>query len=150
MKQLLIAFVLLLSFQSFAQLQVKKASPATKIGSVNSGGRFLAELSYKVEEGDTTYTLMYRNCEYKQILSIESVKFNSEGGTVEQLYTILKSVFSDENKKNKEYKVELRLGDTDVIISNFRMMGVSSAMFSTTKGYVYLTEGQLDKLFGKK
>ena len=118
------------------------------MGTIKVVGSIQAQLYYRIVEEDTLYTLLFRNQEYQQLVDYSSVTFSAEDNTLKKLYDILKSVFTEENKKNKEYKVKLKLGETEVIISNFRIMGGTSVMFFTSDGYITLTEKQVDKLFG--
>jgi hypothetical protein len=152
MRQIITLFAVLFASISFAQIQVSQVHTKAEehvVGSLKPAGYFHSELTYRIEDKDTIYTLMYRNAKYSQIRDYKSLKFSGEDNTLNQLYDVIKSVFSDENKKNKDFKVELKLGETQVIISNFKTMGITSAMFFTSDGYFYLTEKQLDKLFGK-
>lgn len=150
MRTLFTLLAIILASTSFAQLQMKQSSPKVVIGTIKAGGVLHQELSYRLDgDKDTVYTLMYKNVQYRTLSDYESVSFNSDGNTLEELYKVMKSVFSSENAKNKEFKVQFTLGETDVIVSNFRQMGITTAMFYTKDGYTFIGEKQLDKLFGK-
>jgi hypothetical protein len=84
-----------------------------------------------------------------QIGSIESVSFENENGTLNSLYEILKSFFTKENRKNKEYIRMFKLGDKNVYCANAIIFG-NYIYFSVDGGFMYLTEKQVDKLFGKR
>lgn len=134
---------------SFAQLQLQDSgSKSVLVGKCKNGMYTQAELSYTLVGNDTMYTLTYLNAKYTTLTDYVTLTFSEEGGTKNQLYTVFKSFFSDENKKNKEYKQAFKLGNEQVIASNFRAMGVTSMMLYTSKGYCYLTEAQVEKLFG--
>jgi hypothetical protein len=128
--------------------EVKKLPEPVKIGEVKRAGSFVVNLSYRVEGSDTTYTLMYRDQQYSSLIEIESVTFSGIDNTLDKLYRVFKSVFSDENKRNGEYKVQFRLGGEDVIVSNYIAAGKPSAFFHAD-GYFALWEKEVDKLFGK-
>lgn len=148
-KVLLAIVSLFISTYSFSQLQLQEASPkSVLVGKCKNGMYTQAELSYSLVGNDTMYNLMYLNAKYTTLTDYVSLTFGEEGGTKSQLYSVLKSFFSDENKKNKEYKQSFKLGTEQVIASNFRAMGVTSVMIYTSKGYCYLTESQIDKVFG--
>lgn len=150
MKPILLSIFTFIAVSSFSQIQVNKIEPANVVGRIKSVGSLVAEITYRIQEDkDTLYTLLYRNSEYSTLVDYQSVKFSSEGNTLNELYKIMKSVFADENKKNKDYKVSFKLGETEVIVSNFRMMGVTNAMFFTRKGHFFISDKQLEKLFGK-
>ena len=146
MKSIIIAISLLIAGNLFAQIGTPvKEIQSTIVGKVNPMNTFIAELNYSVKDKDTTYTLSFRDMKYEQITSIKSIQFSGEGNTVEQLYSLMKSVFLDENKKNKDYAVTVTLGSNLVSISHYRNM----VQFLVDNSNVFLTEKQIDKLFGK-
>lgn len=147
MKISILIFSLFISSVAFCQIEVKTSPKKFTVGTIKRTG---TELFGEVIDNDTTYVLMYRNAEYQHIIDFRSISFTNEDNTLEQFYKLLKSVFLDENVKNKEYKVEFKLGDKDVSVSNFRMMGTSQSMFVTPRGYALFNEKEIDKLFGKK
>lgn len=148
--KILIAILLLTISQALkAQIEVKQASKAVTVGKVKSGSALIAEMSYTVEDNDTLYTIIYNNAEYKTLTDIQAIAFDGQDNTFGKLYDVLKTFFSDENKKNKNYSVSLKLGGKNVTLMNMRVMGITSVMVHGEKGYFYLTEKQVDKLFGK-
>ncbi len=151
MRTLLLSAILFVSISSFCQIStVRKLEKGTSVGKIAPMGAFIAELSYDVGPAkDTTYTLMFNDATYSKIDAIKSVHFSGTEGTAEKLYEMFKSVFSPENKKNKDYIVTATLGMEQVIISNFKSMGVVSAMFTVNGAFFTLVEKQVDKLFGK-
>lgn len=154
MKYLLtIMIITVLSHIGLAQIGAPvKVLPSTTVGKIAPMGTFTAELSYTINDADTkdtSYTFRFRNHKYTQIDSYESVQFSGEGNTAEQLYKVFKSVFTDENKNNKDYFVHFSLGKETVAISHTKSMGITSAMFQAKDAYVMLTEKQINKLFGK-
>lgn len=156
MKRLLtimIITVLQLGSNTYGQISTPiKSAPRTTVGKIAPLGSFTAELSYQKSEQegtDTIYSLSFRNAKYSHITSVETVHFSSEGNTVNELYKVFKSVFLPENKNNKDYMVHFTLGKTDVAISTFKNMGITSAMFFCNGAYFTLVDKQVDKLFGK-
>ncbi len=148
-KDTLFVIILLISTTSYCQIQMQSSGGSkVVVGKCKNGAYTQAELSYTIEEKDTLYTLLYLNQKYSTLTDYVTLTFSEEGGTKNQLYSILKSVFSEENKKNKEYKQSFKLGNDQVIASNYRTMGVTSVMLFTSKGYCFLTESQLEKVFG--
>ena len=146
MKNLLYLIAFFVCSNNFGQIQNVKQLEV--IGTIKPKRTISAELSYIIQDdSDTLYTIMFRNRKYDYILRMQSIHFSGHDGTLQSLYTICKSVFSDENKTKKDYKVQFKLGGEQVIVSN---KGMSSLMFSTEKGYFYLTDRQVDRLFGKK
>ena len=153
MKKLSMVFLLaLVATVSFGQIQVYNVNktPKTSIGKLKSGLAFVAEMESEVEGKDTTYTLSFHDARYTQIVSIKSLYFNSVGNSFESFYEICKSVFKEENKKNKDYMVTFRLGDKDIAVVNSRMMGITYVrILVDNSGTIQLLESQIDKLFGK-
>jgi hypothetical protein len=151
----LLTLLIFASITQFIHGQIstpQKITPSTTIGKIAPMGTFTAELSYSVNEADasdTIYTLRFRNHKYTQIDSYENVRFSSEGNTVDELYKAFKSVFTEENKKNKDYLIHFTLGKDVVAISQAKSMGIISSMFLAKDAYVLLTEKQVNKLFGK-
>ena len=133
-----------------AQIQIQTSNSEVIVGKCKNGAYTQAQLSYTIQEDkDTLYAFLFLNAKFSALTDYQTIQFSGENNAVSDLYNILKSFFTEENKKNKEYKVEFKLGNTQVIASNVRIMGVTSVMIFTTKGYVYLTEKQVEKVFGK-
>jgi hypothetical protein len=139
---------IVLSTPAFSQIQLAQKPVSVSLGEgVRSGGKFVAEIKVHPEEKDTTYTLLYQNMKYSTITDIKGVGFYAEGNTLNTLYSLFKSVWAAENKDNKDYKVEFKLGSQDVIITT---AGKKALFFTTDKGYFALTEKEVDQLFGRK
>jgi spore maturation protein CgeB len=153
MKQILVvAIALIASVSSFAQLQVidVNKNPSTTVGKLKSGLAFIAELDYRLDDKDTIYTLSYQDNKYQHIVAIKSINFNSDGNALDGFYSICKSVFSEENKKNKDYNVIFKLGNEEMMVMNSRMMGITYVRIVIGNSYTLpLLESQVDKLFGK-
>ena len=146
----LLAILCLINLNLEAQIQIQNPNPEVIVGKCKNGAYTQAQLSYVIQQDkDTLYTFLFLNAKYSTLTDYQSIVFSGENNTINDFYSVLKSFFSDENKKNKDYKVEFKLGATQVIASNLRIMGVTSVMILTSKGHVYLTEKQVDKVFGK-
>lgn len=130
----------------------QQVATQSKVGKVAPMGSFIAELTYAInpeDSKDTTYILSFRNYKYRTLTQIETIRFSSEGDSMNQLYALCKSVFSDENKKNKDYAVNVTLGKELIQVGQFRQMGTVNCMILIPAGYGVLSESQVDKLFGK-
>lgn len=151
MKYLLTALITIsLCHEGTGQISVpQKSQPAITVGKIAPLGSFTAELSYQVDGTDTTYTLRFRNAKYTQIISTESVLFDSDGNAIGGLYNAFKSVFSEENRNNKDYLIHFTMGKDVVAISTYKNMGITQAMFLVKDAHFAITEKQVDKLFGK-
>ncbi len=146
----ILLFLLLFPFFVDAQIEIKKETAPVYIGKVKAGYISKAELFYKIIDDDTVYTLMFKNEQYKTLVDYEYISFSNQDGTLQKLYELFKTVFTDENKKNKDYQVKFTLGESSALISNWRLFGNTSAYFSNSKGYCVLTENNIELLFGKK
>ena len=151
MKRLLFILSMTITTQCFSQIEVnRESSKDVIVGQVKNGAYLHSQLMYTVNgEKDTTYAIFFRNAKYETLSDFQYVTFTNDGGTLDTLYNILKSFFTEEHKKDKDYKVEFKLGKDDVTVENFTMLGKTSVMFWTSKGYFYINDKQVDKLFGK-
>ena len=136
-----------------AQISVTSVNNKAKVvvGKIAPMGAFIADLTYKIEGVDTIYTFCHHNQKYKTLTDINCVVFLGRDNTFESLYTLFKSVFLEENRKNKDYLVSFKLLDDGYVIRTRRDMGVTQVQFSNESftEYVSFTEKQVDKLFGK-
>jgi hypothetical protein len=151
-KVIMTSLLVLVASFSFGQIQVYKVdkTPPTSIGKLKSGLAFVAEMEREVNGMDTTYTLSYQDNKYQHITAIQSLQFNSVDNSFDTFYEICKSVFKEENKKNKDYSVTFKLGQETIVVTNSRTMGTAYVRIFSGNGYsIPLLESQIDKLFGK-
>lgn len=128
-----------------------KEAPSTIVGKVTNMGTFIGQLAYAVDENkDSVYDLSFRNYKYTTITQIGHIRFSGEGHAVDSLYALMRTVFADENRKNKDYAVTVALGKQPISISTYRTMGTTTVMILNDEGHGLFTERQLDKLFGKQ
>lgn len=134
---------------SFSQIEVKEVSKEIIVGAIKNGGKTRSQLSYSVGGNDTTYTIMYQDIKYHYATDLDKIHFSSKFNNLENLYQVLRGFFSKENKKNKDYKLDLTLGENKLLLSNYAVMGITTVMVTSDSGSFALSEKQLDKLFGK-
>jgi hypothetical protein len=115
------------------------------IGKCKNGAYTQAEITFKPTKEDTVFRFTYLNAKYSTLNDYQTITFNSEGNTLSSFYSVLKDMFSKQKGSEQSFK----LGDTDVIVSNKKNMGVTALLIYTPNGYVYLTEKQVDKTFGR-
>jgi hypothetical protein len=137
-------FLVSIFFSASGQLHIDEPVSKTTVGKVAG-----AELYYEVKDQDTTYTLLFRNAEYSSIVDYAAITWQSAQGETEALYNLFMSVFKDENKKNKNYKVEFKLGTHDAVIRTERGMGMTYLWLWTDAGYTTFGQEQIKRLFGK-
>jgi hypothetical protein len=152
MKKLLVLLISFVSFASYGQISVINIPKSNEVGKVKSGMYTHAEITYMVDDKDTTYTFTYLDAQYKMLTEYKSVYFQSDGKSLESFYKICKSVFNEQNKKNKDYSVSFKLGNDFMFVRNSRMFGIGYVTIGVIdKGYtIQLLESQIDKLFAKK
>lgn len=150
MKRLLLLLSLPIALKSTSQIQAVHEVPKDVVlGEVKVVGSLHSRLSYQVYDSDTIYTLLYLNAKYKVLTEYETIHFNNEGGTLDTLYSILKTFFSNEHKKEKDYKVMFKLGDEQVMANSYRTMGATVVTIFTKNGHCEFYEKWIDRLFGK-
>ena len=140
--RLLLAF-LIIPFTSFCQTDAHQVPKEILVGGIHK-----AKLYYSVSGTDTNYILKYLPKTERENF-YEPIYFSSQNGTLDNFYVIMKSFFTADHRKDKEYKVAFMLGNTHIVASNQKNMGGNQVRFWTTKGAIYLDERQVDKLFGK-
>ena len=81
-----------------------------------------------------------------------TIFFKADGNAKDDFYLIISTVFSDENKRNKQYEVTFKLGNELVQVKNFRFTGITYAMivFNGKSQTIPLLKSVVNKTFGKK
>jgi hypothetical protein len=137
---------------SFSQIKSVENTKPIEIGKVGGGSMspFVASLNYNKGDADVnTYFLMYNNLKYTTITDINSVVFSASQTELDGFYNELKNSFASEKGTEKKFE----LGKETVWVKTIKNLGVTSLQITTsdegTLGYFYLTNKQLDKLFGK-
>lgn len=117
---------------------------------VTNMGTYIGGFSYSLEEDgkDTSYDLSFNNYKYQHITAIGHIYFSGEGHALDSLHALMKTVFLDENRKNKDYSIAVRLGKGLIQIGTYRVMGVTACMIQNDEGYGLFTEKQTERLFG--
>ncbi|HEY0677301.1 MAG TPA: hypothetical protein VGD17_03405, partial [Chitinophagaceae bacterium] len=118
-------------------------------GQVKLIGVAKASLEYKVNDADSSFILLLED-ERKELKKFFSVRFSSKENTLQNLYEILVSFFEKENWNNKDYIKIFTLGETKVTV--YKAAGLVQAktiMFSTDKGRIRLTKGEINRLFNR-
>ena len=119
----------------------------TKYSDLSSLGFSRASLQYVVNDSDTTFLLMMWD-QRPEIKSNFTVKFRSEGNTLSNLNRILLSFFEKDNWRKKDYIRVFQLGDEKVSVYRSGMIEPKAIIFSTDKGRIQFTKGDVEKLFG--
>lgn len=151
MKKLLFLSIMFFSFSLSAQIIEVQKPKFEKIGEVNSGGIvFLSSIQFSKgipNDSTNTYIWTYRNSKFTTITDIQSISFSANTKEFDLFYNMLKTQISSPKGTEKQ----LLLGKNDILIKTIRNLGVSSlTIFNlTNNSYFYLTNNQIDKLFGK-
>jgi hypothetical protein len=136
-------------FGAHAQLEERESADWKVIGRLKFGGITKAKMEYTVSGNDTTYLLFIKDVRDQPKDNYFGITFKSVDGTYEKLYTILKSFFLPENKKDRKYSRTFNLGKTGVHVQHYQLITGRGVMFSTTEGHTYWSSKDIDKLFGK-
>lgn len=148
MKKLLSLTLLVLALGTQAQLVKKEGSKFTIVGEHKRGGTVIFSLKYGLLNKDTLYLLTYRNGKYTEIVDYQSFSFKG-AQTCEDLYQAMGSFLTDESKQKKEYSETYDMGDIDVTLSHYRLLGKDYVWVYTREGYFMVDRKALDQLFGK-
>ena len=150
MKKMMLLIILLMAFSaSYAQIEEREAAGWQVIGRLKFGGITKAKMEYTVSGNDTTYLLFIKDVRDQPKDNYFGITFKSVDGTYEKLYTILKSFFLPENKKDRKYSRTFNLGNTGVHVQHYQLITGRGIMVSTNEGYTYWSAKDIDKLFGK-
>lgn len=149
-KTILLLLLTLLSFTGFTQIEMKEPADWVLIGQLKFGGITKAKLQYINSGTDTTYMLFIKDVREEPKNNYFAVNFKGIDETYNKLYAVLKSFFLKENKKNRNYSKTFKLGDSGVNIQHHRLLTAPGIMFTTSDGYAYFTENDINKLFDKK
>lgn len=154
MIRILLCFLCVISFHiAGAQITMTEKADWKPIGKLKTLGSTKASLEYRLSGRDTLYFLFMKDFTKrgeKAESQFFSIKFKGVDDTFEKLYDLLKSFFLGENRKNKKYTQTFRLGDQMVNLQHYLLVTGKGVMLSTKEGYINLSEGDIDKLFGKR
>jgi len=143
MKKLLALSMVLVSLSSYGQISI---SQSKTIGVIKNG----SSEDIKLSMSGKNITLNYSGINADNRWENSVIRFNGDENDLNTLYGAFVSVFEPDNKDNKNYSLELTLGDDVVKIENKKMMGSPYLVFGNGKTHTrQLTKGQIDKLFGK-
>lgn len=154
MGRVLLCVLFAISFHvAGAQITMAQKADWKPIGKLKTLGSTKASLEYQLTGRDTIYFLFMKDFTKrgeKAEPHYFSVKFNGVDDTFQKFYELLKSFFLDENRKNKKYTQTFRLGDKMVNLQHQLLVTGKGVMLTTKEGYINLSEGDIDKLFGKR
>jgi len=152
MKTISLIALLFCSHNMLSQISLPaKNNETVTVGKIAPLSSFLAELNYQIVAGDTMYTLVFQDARYTKITSYESITFSGKDSTVEKLYDVFQSFFSDPIKEDKDYKLSFLLGNESITLSNYRAFGGNSIrVIKSNGGNITFSEKQIKKLFNRK
>ena len=146
---LLFAFAVVSQY-AFAQLKEHTVSDDWQtLGEVKYVGAPKARITFLPGKSDTTYLLLMRDHRY-ELKDYFSVRFSGKDNTLENLYNILISFFTKENRKNKKYEKLFTLGSDRVFVQHYKQLTSHQIIISTHDGHILLGEGEVKRLFNKK
>jgi len=137
------------SYQAIAQIEERETANWQIIGQLKFGGITKAKMQYINSGADTTYMLFVKDVRDQPKNNYFGITFKGVDGTYNKLYSILKSFFLPENKKDRKYSRTFNLGNTGINVQHYRLITGRGIMFYTKDGYTYWSEKDIDKLFGQ-
>lgn len=143
---------LLCGYISSAQITMAEKADWKPIGKLKPLGSTKATLEYRVSGRDTIYFLFMKDFTKRgerAETQYFSIKFNGVDNTFEKFYELLRSFFREENRSSS-YSQSFRLGDQMVYLQHFLLVTGRGVKLSTREGYISFSEGDIDKLFGKR
>lgn len=144
MKKLLVFSMVLVSFVSYGQISI---SQSKTIGLIKNGG----SEDIKLSTSGKNITLNYSGIDANNKWENSVIRFTGDENDLNTLYNAFISVFEPDNKDNKNYSLELTLGNDVVKIENKKMFGTPYLVFGNGKTHTrQLTKGQIETLFGKE
>ncbi|KYP13478.1 hypothetical protein [Flavihumibacter sp. CACIAM 22H1] len=118
-------------------------------GQVKTIGVAKASLDYKTNAADTSFLLVLED-ERKELHNFFTIRFSSQGNTLDHLYNILQSFFEKENWNNKAYIRIFTLGDTKITVYKAAgLVQLKTLQLSCDKGRIRLTKNEINQLFNK-
>ncbi|GAA4457247.1 hypothetical protein GCM10023189_27670 [Nibrella saemangeumensis] len=147
----------LLSLSSFGQLHEIEASKTnwTTVGEIKWLANTKASLKYFVSKTDTTYHLYLqddqklKNSSDMTVYKHFSIFFSGIDNTIGNLYDLLNTFFTAENRKNKELEKIFKLGNEMVHVQHYPKLTAPAIMVSTKENHIVLTQKEIKKLFNR-
>lgn len=133
-----------------AQIKMAENAEWNLVGQVRSLGTTIAKMEYSSNGNDTAYFLLMKDFTKQQGTNYFSVKFKGTGNAFSRFYELLKSFFTDDNRKNKNYMQTFTLGAEGVNLQHCTLIAKHGVRLTTRDGYINLSEKDIDKLFGKR
>ena len=142
-KVLLVAILATLGFASYGQISI---SQSKVIGMIKNG----ASEDIKLSIAGKNITLNYLGLDAENRWQNDVIRFSGDENDLNALHGAFVSVFEPGNKDNKNYSLEITLGNDVVKIENKKMLGSAYLVFGNGKTHTrQLTKTQIDNLFGK-
>ncbi len=145
------------SLAASAQLQEMETSNTNWItkGEIKWLGKTKASLKYFVSNRNTTY-LLYMQDEQKlknnrdmTVVQYFSITFSGIDNAANNLYELLNSFFTQENRNNKKLQKIVKLGNEMVHVQHYGKLTGPAIMLSTKENHILFTQKELKRLFGR-
>jgi len=151
MKKVALFLMLLMTTASFAQLKKVHVTPAEQIGKAQQFG---APLEAEITKSGNTYTVRYRDSQFKTIDEYREFSFADVDNTFEDLYAAVEEGFNNMPKE----PVMLELPNYYVWLNFSKFLGAPVLRLSSStkeKGSSVFVSNEIakkhvEKLFGKK
>jgi hypothetical protein len=152
MKKITLLVMLFVSVASFAQL---KKVEVTKPETIGKAQQFGGPLEAECFKSGNTYTISYRDVQFKTQDVYRSFSFEDVDNTFNDLYAVIEQGMKDLPKE----EIKLELPDHYVWLKFSKFLGspvlvISSSSDKTANALIYfsneMAKKQVEKLFGKK
>lgn len=151
MQLLVLLVIILFPDLCFSQITIIEKSKSDVISIYKMGlpgGRWTElELTRRLLDNDTTYTLMYKNHEYSSILDYQTIQIPNNEALL-QFRDIVMSVFTPPNDKNRDYEVSFKFGE-DISPQNILITVTSNRSLGSLYPLI-LVEGKGYHAYGTK
>ncbi len=155
MNKIAIIVMLVVSSATFPQLKKVDTSTIKKDEVIGKAQQFGAPLEAELTKSGNTYTLRYRDSQFKQLEQFREFSFEDVDNTFNDLYATIEEGFKTMPKE----PIMLELPNHYLYLSFEKFLGSAVLVISSTRDKsptsdVYLSnqiaKKQIEKLFGKK
>ena len=145
-KFILSLFILFTIKISFGQIgAVEEIAEKVQVGYNNNFTKFHSLSYQKGDNGIKVYSLVYRNMEYDNVDTYETLVFTATDEELEYLYNFFKEGMKDKSGKT------LELGEHKILVKKMgKGVQISDVSDYKTPNLFWLLPKELDRLFGKR
>ena len=150
--------LLLIPVITFGQIQEVRHNKYVPVGNINRTGGSSPNVSLEmsITESDTMFVLRFEDATFQSPMFSnsqplkETVYFRGINNTIDQLYNVLKNVFTDKQYEAKDYETTCVLGTRTIVIRRDYYSDKTRVQF-IADGRLFMIKNlkELDRLFGR-